>query len=120
MNCAKVEVDVLGSPSLISLMASMDVMYHETEKDPQILELRSFVKVEVDVLGSRSLIVSTVSVDVKQHWNWTHKHKKDRHLQNNRYKVTGSQLQWCFTSTETMRTFRKRSTGRPPRRSHSS
>ena len=40
----KVEVDLLGSPSLIVLMASVDVKQHS--------ELTSRVKVEVAVLGS--------------------------------------------------------------------
>ena len=48
----KVEVDVLGFPSLISLMASVDKKYHETEKHPQMLELGCYVKNEVDVLGN--------------------------------------------------------------------
>ena len=61
----KVEVDVLGgSPSLISLMVSVDVKQHWTPDS----ELRSCVKVEVDVLGgSPSLTVRMVSVDVEQH-----------------------------------------------------
>ena len=54
----KVEVAVLGSPSLIVLMVSVDVKQHCTE-------LRSCMKVEVAVLGSPSLISRTVSVDVK-------------------------------------------------------
>ena len=58
----KVEVDVLGSPSLTVLMVSVDVKRHGVDT-----ELRSFTKVEVDVLGSPSLIVRTVSVGVKQH-----------------------------------------------------
>ena len=51
-------MDVLGSPSLIVLMVSVDVKQHWRT------ELRSCVKVEVDVLGSPSLTVRTVSVDV--------------------------------------------------------
>ena len=62
----KVEVDVLGSPSLTVLMVSVDVRNIEFEL-AGTTELRSCVKVEVDVLGSPSLIVRTVSVDVKQH-----------------------------------------------------
>ena len=57
----KVEVAVLGSPSLIVLMDSVDVKQHRAS------ELRSCVKVEVAVLGSPSLIVLMYSVDVKQH-----------------------------------------------------
>ena len=57
----EVEVDVLDSPSLIDLVASLD------EKQLERSELRSCVKVEVDVRGSPSLIVLMVSVDVKQH-----------------------------------------------------
>ena len=62
----KVEVAVLGSPSLTVLMVSVDVRNIEF-KLAGTTELRSCVKVEVDVLGSPSLIVRTVSVDVKQH-----------------------------------------------------
>ena len=47
----KVEVAVLGSPSLKVLMVSVDVKH---------------VKVQVAVLGSQSLITLTVSVNVKQ------------------------------------------------------
>ena len=54
----KVEVAVLGSPSLIIFIVSVDVKQHERR--------RSCVKVEVAVLGSPSLIVLMVSVDVKQ------------------------------------------------------
>ena len=62
--CVKVEVAVLGSPSLTVLnmvfecKATLEVVYSE---------LWGFVKVVVAVLGSPSLIVRTVSVDVKQH-----------------------------------------------------
>ena len=59
----KVEVAVLGSPSLMVLMVSVDVKQHWNIAS----ELRSCVKVEVDVLGSPSLTVPMVSVDVKQH-----------------------------------------------------
>ena len=62
----KVEKDVLGSPSLIVLMVSVDVKQHP-KKEYLRPELRSCVKVEKDVLGSSSLIVLVVSVDVKQH-----------------------------------------------------
>ena len=61
----KVEVAVLGSPSLISLVVSVDVK--QNGLNLCIGELRSNVKVEVAVLGSPSLISLTVSVDVKQH-----------------------------------------------------
>ena len=57
----KDEVVVLGSPSLIILMASVDI------RNIEVTELRSCVKVEVAVLGSPSLTVLVVSVDVKQH-----------------------------------------------------
>ena len=57
----KVEVAVLGSPSLIILMVSVTVKQH------QRTELRNCVKVEVDVLGSPSLMVLMVPVDAKQH-----------------------------------------------------
>ena len=79
----KVEVDVLGSPSLIVLVVSVNFQLCESRggrpNSPYIFcgrkatlkcsisELRSCVKVEVAVLGSPSLIVLTVSVDVKQH-----------------------------------------------------
>ena len=67
----KVEVSVLGSPSLIVLTVSVDVNQLERKrrkkKVVQSSELRSCVKVEVSVLGSPSLIVLTVSVDVKRH-----------------------------------------------------
>ena len=59
----KVEVAVLGSPFLISLLVSVDV---KTLKQT-VSELRSCLKVEVAVLGSPSVIVLMVSVDVKQH-----------------------------------------------------
>ena len=59
----KVEVDVLGSPSVILIivrMGSVDLNKLCTNHS----ELRGSVKVEVDVLGSPSLIWSP---DVKQH-----------------------------------------------------
>ena len=62
----KVEVAVLGSPSLIILMVSVDVKQH-LKKNHLNLEFKSCVKVEVAVLDSPSLTVRTVSVDVKQH-----------------------------------------------------
>ena len=58
----KVEVAALGSPSLISLMVSVDVKQHYSTSD-----LKNCVKVEVVALGSPSLINLMVSVDVKQH-----------------------------------------------------
>ena len=61
----KVEVDVLGSPSLTVLMVLMVSVDVKLTVEP--LEPRSCVKVEVDVLGSPSLIVPTVSVNKKQH-----------------------------------------------------
>ena len=65
----KVEVDVLGSPSLTVRTRSVDVKQHRTELNRSGLfsELRSCVEVEADVLGSPSLIVLVVSVDVKRH-----------------------------------------------------
>ena len=59
----KVEVAVLGSPSLIVPTVSVGVKQHWTN----VSEL-SCVKVEVAVLVSPSLTVLMVSVDVKQHW----------------------------------------------------
>ena len=47
----KVEVAVLGSPSLIVCMVSVDVKQHWTRMGQT--ELRMCAKVEVDVLGSR-------------------------------------------------------------------
>ena len=61
----KVEVAVLGSPSLIVLMVSVDEEQHELEQSTP--ELRSCVKVEVAVLGTPSQIVFMVSVDIQQH-----------------------------------------------------
>ena len=63
MSCVKVEVGVLGSPSLTAHTVSVDIR----QLNCSISELRSCVKVEVAVLGSPSLMVLMVSVDVKQH-----------------------------------------------------
>ena len=63
----KVEKDVLGSPSLIVLVVSVDVKQHLKKKMKLTLVPRNCVKVEKDVLGSPSLLVLVVSVDVKQH-----------------------------------------------------
>ena len=88
-SCVKVEVAILGSPSLIVLRVSVDVKQHSAINhlhtprfSPSLTnplvsvdvkhhvylseesEPRSCVKVEVAVLGSPSLIVRTVSVDV--------------------------------------------------------
>ena len=64
----KVEVDVLGSPSLISLMVSVDVKQRLGEKKrKESRDVWGSVKVEVAFLGSPSLISLVVSVDVKQH-----------------------------------------------------
>ena len=52
----KVEVAVLGSPSIIVLMVSADVKRHRTRAKMDS-EVRSCVKVEVAVLGSPSLII---------------------------------------------------------------
>ena len=65
----KVEVAVLGFPSLIIRTVSVDVMQHFKKKKSFTVDPRSCVKVEVDVLGSPSLIIRTVSVDAKQHYN---------------------------------------------------
>ena len=61
----KVEVDVLGSPSLT--VPTVAHGHKAALKKGDRIELRSCVKVEVDVLGYPSLMVPTVSVDVKQH-----------------------------------------------------
>ena len=61
-SCVKDEVAVLGSPSLMVLMVSVDVKQHELAE-----YLRNCVKVEEGVLGSPSQTVLMVSVDVKQH-----------------------------------------------------
>ena len=62
----KVEVDVLGSLSLMVLMVSVDIK-QILKKNVVWFKAQKLVKVEVDVLGSPSLIVLMVSVDVKQH-----------------------------------------------------
>ena len=67
-SCAKVEVAVLGSPSLIASpygLCGREAALNERERVSS--ELRNCVKVEVAVLGPPSLIVLMVSVDVKQH-----------------------------------------------------
>ena len=51
-----VKMAVLGSPSLISLMVSVDVKPN-LKKNWACQELRSCVNVEVAILGSLSLIV---------------------------------------------------------------
>ena len=63
-SCVKIEVVVVGSPSLISLMVSVDEKQH-----PNFFmsELSCCVKIEVVILGSPSLISLMVSADVKQH-----------------------------------------------------
>ena len=95
-SCVKVEVTVLGSPSLIirtvsvdvkkifnlnwalELMSCVKVDVFPVPNSPYGLcgrkatlnlnaELRNCVEVEVDVMGSPSLIIRTVSVDVKYH-----------------------------------------------------
>ena len=50
----KVEVAILGSPSLIVRTVSVDVEQHFKKKKKKKTELRSCVKVEVVVLGSPS------------------------------------------------------------------
>ena len=84
----KVEVAILGLPSLIVLMVSVDVKQHYNppqynnpllilKKKIQLLvdstEAQSTGTVEETVLGSPSLIVFMVSVDVKQHGTRTPK-----------------------------------------------
>ena len=61
----KVEVALLGSPSLIVLIVFMDVK-QPLKKKSQTSLLRSCVKVKVAILGSPSLIILMVSVEVKQ------------------------------------------------------
>ena len=56
-SCVKVEVDVLGSLSLIVRTVSVGVKQHWNMAS----ELRSCVKVEVAVLGSLSLTVRKIS-----------------------------------------------------------
>ena len=69
----KVEVAVLGSPSLIAKVINTNFVFIIFANSPYGLcgrkatLYRSCVTVEVAVLGSPSLIVPTVSVDVKQH-----------------------------------------------------
>ena len=61
MSCVKVEVAVLGAPSLTVLMVSVVVKHHERTRP-----CRSCMEVEVAVLGSPSLTGLMVSVVVKQ------------------------------------------------------
>ena len=68
-SCVKVEVAILGSLLLISLMVSVDVKQHSANQQIVASELRSCVKVKVAVLGSLSLISLMVSADVRQHLN---------------------------------------------------
>ena len=63
--CVKVEVAVLGSPSLTVL--NMVFECKATLEEVVCSELWGFVKVVVAVPGSPSQIVRTVTVDVKQH-----------------------------------------------------
>ena len=74
--CVKVQMAVLGSTSLISLMVSVDVKQHSTNNF-QASEFRSCVKVEEAVLGSPSLRVRRVSVEVRQHSAPTFQERKD-------------------------------------------
>ena len=62
----KVEVAVLGSPSLIVLWSLWT--WSNIWRRLQVRAQELCVKVEVAVLGSPSLTVFMVSVDVKQHW----------------------------------------------------
>ena len=68
-SCVKVEVAILGSLLLISLMVSVDVKQHSANQQIVASEFRSCVKVKVAVLGSLSLISLMVSADVRQHLN---------------------------------------------------
>ena len=58
----KVEVAVLGSLAVISLVVSVETQHRWIK--PSVSELRSCVKVEVDVLGSPSLTALS-PVDIK-------------------------------------------------------
>ena len=69
--CVKVEVAVLGSPSLTVLIVSVGVKQHWTRASSG-KELRSCVNAEVDVLGSPSLKILMVYVDVNKHWTLIH------------------------------------------------
>ena len=59
--CVKVKVAVMGSPSLIILMVSVDVKRYLK------INFWSCVKAEVAVVGYPSIINLMVSVDVKQY-----------------------------------------------------
>ena len=61
----KVELAVLGSPSLIFFMVSAAVK--TATLNDESAELRRCVKVEVGILGPPSLIFLMLCVDVKQH-----------------------------------------------------
>ena len=60
----KAEVAVLGSPSLISLMVSVDLKHRWTGTGES--QLRSCVKEEVDVLGFPSLCGRKVTLKQKE------------------------------------------------------
>ena len=65
----KVETAVLGSPSLIVFMVSVDIkkiFKKSFNLNVRVSELRSCVKVETAVQGSQSLTSLMVSVHVKQ------------------------------------------------------
>ena len=66
----KVHMAVVGSPSLIVFIVSVDVrqffLYLFLYERVEMAELRSCVKVHMAVVGSPSLIVFIVSVDVRQ------------------------------------------------------
>ena len=66
--CVKVEVDVLGVPSLNSPygLCGRKATFEEEEEECIPSESKSCVKVEVAVLSSPSQIVLMVSVDVKK------------------------------------------------------
>ena len=106
--CLKIEVDVLGSQTLIVLnMVSVDVNQH-------FKKLRSCLKVEVDALGSPSLTVRIimVSVDLNQHLKKFRSYVKVEMDVPNRPHADVKQhlkkisFQCCFTSRETIRLIR--------------
>ena len=65
----KVEVVVLGSPSLISLMVSVDVNQHFNQRIHSIYRSQELCKSRGGRPGLPSLISLMVSVDVKQHFD---------------------------------------------------
>ena len=81
----KVEVDVLGSLSLIVPTVSVDVKQIKTSHSCQ--SSGTMLQVVVDLLGSASLTVLMVSVAVKQHG-----YKEERELKPQRQGHTRSKL----------------------------